>query len=86
MDLSPSNRSIHSWRLFVVSAVDLQESTEDRMLSGAMIFAFQAPAAVAMADLFAKEPGGGRFPLPCAKELGNDFMINQYCQSFPKLA
>ena len=26
------------------------------MLSGAMIFAFQAPAAVAMADLFAKEP------------------------------
>ena len=29
---------------------------KDRMLSGAMIFAFQAPAAVAMADLFAKEP------------------------------
>ena len=29
--------------------------TKDRMLSGAMIFAFQAPAAVAMADLFAKE-------------------------------
>ena len=28
---------------------------KDRMLSGAMIFAFQAPAAVAMADLFAKE-------------------------------
>lgn len=27
----------------------------DRMLSGAMIFAFQAPAAVAMADLFAKD-------------------------------
>lgn len=46
------------------------------MLSGAMIFAFQAPAAVAMADLFAKEPG--RFPLPRAKEFGKNFIINQW--------
>eukprot|EP00438_Fugacium_kawagutii_P023118 Skav205620 [mRNA] locus=scaffold4676:28477:35503:+ [translate_table: standard] len=82
-DLIPqvSNTFLRALSTSMQSSI-VAQFTEDRMLSGAMIFAFQAPAAVAMADLFAKEPRGGRFLLPsCVKELAKNFIINHCGQS-----